>query len=117
MSEERHPVHMLIADLTRPESRAALQEYTRSGELADRIRAIGEGGVRFVAVMVGSAVVVVPLTTPKELVSLQRILVDLAVNLGMVSPMPLELDDATHKLLVDDLDMQTLSAREIAGHA
>lgn len=117
MSEDREPVHVLIADLTRPESRAALREFAGDGEVADRIRALSASGTRFLAVLVGSAVAVVPLPTLRDLVSLQRILIDLAINLGSVAPVPLELDEATHKLLIDEIDAQALCTGEVAGHA
>ena len=117
VSDDRQPVHVLIADLSRPESRAALEEFTGLGELRDRIYALAQGGTGYVAVMVGSGVAVIPLPDLKALVSFQRILIDLAVNLGMVQPVPLELDDETHRLLVADLDMQTLSTGDIVGHA
>jgi hypothetical protein len=108
---------MLLADLTLPASRAALEVFTGLGELRDRIRSLGESGTRFVAVLVGSSVTVVPLPTLKDLISFQRVLIDLAMNLGMVQPVPLELDDAIHKLLVHDLDAQVLHTGEVAGHA
>lgn len=117
MSEDRNPVHLLIADLTRPESRAALEEFAGTGDVADRIRALGPSSTQFVAVLVGSAVAVVPLPTLRDLVSLQRIMIDLAINLGSIAPVPLELDEATQKLLIDDIDMQTLSTGDVAGHA
>lgn len=117
MSDDRQPVHMLIADLTRSASRAALEEFAGAGEVADRIRALRESNTHFVAVLVGSAVAVVPLPTLRDLVSLQRVIIDLAVNLGIVEPVPLGLDDLTHKLLVDEIDAQVLSAGEVAGHA
>ncbi len=116
MSEDRQPVYMLVADLSRPDSRAALEEFIGPGELKDRIRSLGEGGTRFVVVLVGSGVTVVPLPTLKDLVSFQRVVIDLALNLGMVQPMPLQLDEAIHKLLVRELDMQTLHTSEVAGH-
>lgn len=117
MSNERQPVHMLIADLTRPESIAALEEFAGTSEVADRIRALRESGTHFVAVLVGSAVALVPLPTLKELVSFQHIIIDLAINLGIVTPVPLGLDDAIHKLLIDEIDAQVLSTGEVAGHA
>jgi hypothetical protein len=118
MSEDRQPVHVLIADLSRPESRSALEEFTGLGDLRDRIYALARGGTGYVAVLVGSGVAIVPLPTLKDLVSFQRILIDLAVNLGIVQPVPLELDDATHRLLVRDLDMQVLQTGDaVAGHA
>lgn len=117
VSDDRQPVHVLIADLTRPESRTALEEFTGLGELRDRIYALAQGGTGYVAVMVGSAVAVIPLPDLKALVSFQRILIDLAVNLGMVQPVPLELDEPTHKLLVHDLDAQVLRTGEVVGHA
>ena len=116
MSDDRQPVHMLIADLTRPESITALEEFAGAGEVADRIRALRESSTHFVAVLVGSAVAVVPLPTLKDLVSLQRVILDLAVNLGIVEPVPLELDEPTHKLLIDEIDTQVLRTGE-AGHA
>lgn len=117
MSEDRQRVHMLIADLTRPESISALEEFTGLGELRDRIHALRESTTHFVAVLVGSAVAVVPLPTLRDLVSLQRVVIDLAVNLGIVEPVPLALDDVTHKLLIDEIDAQVLSTGEVAGHA
>lgn len=97
MNEDRQPVHMLIADLTRPDSIAALEEFAGAGEVADRIRALRDSSTHFVAVLVGSAVAVLPLPTLKDLVSLQRVIIDLAVNLGIVAPVPLGLDYATHR--------------------
>jgi hypothetical protein len=111
LSDDRQPVHVLIADLSRPESRTALEEFTGLGELRDRIYALAQGGTGYVGVLVGSG------ADLKALVSFQRILIDLAVNLGIVAPVPLELDEPTHKLLIDQIDAQVLSTSEVVGHA
>ena len=117
MSDDRQLVQMLIADLGRPESLEALYEFITPGDLRNHIESIRESGTRFLAVLVGSGVAVVPLPTVKDLVAWQRVIVDLSINLGMVQPLPLDLDDATFRLLIDEIDAQVLSTGEVAGHA